>query len=180
MSLIREILEKYDILCDYCEKFWHNVSKNYPQDIACHEGCGICCELQSVNLLEAYSIYSALRHKAKKTESEKKKPCVFLVNDTCSIYSSRPVICRTHGLMIRSVEFTSRFSITCSYNFHHTENVSQNAILDIDSVTKNLMRLNYAFCMTIDNRGMASERVFLSEIATDSLASEIQNVFKRL
>jgi len=180
MGLTGDIFSKYAALCDYCEKFWQSVSKKYPKDIACHAGCGICCELQSVNLLEAYSIYNVLRLNEKKMETEQKSSCVFLLNDTCSIYSARPIICRTHGLVIKSVEFTSSFSITCSYNFHYTDDVPHDAILDIDLITKNLIRLNYAFCMVIGKKQIASERIELSQIASGKLPIEIQNAFEKL
>lgn len=178
MSSIENVLEKYNQLGAYCENFWKRVSKKFAKDIACHAGCGICCELQSVNLLEAYSITRSLPRDYCALESIQNCKCVFLCNDVCTIYASRPIICRTHGLIIKSVEFTSDCSITCPYNFSECDSeIAPEAILDIDRVTENMMKLNYAFCTITDLKHLASERIDLADIANRKFSPEVKGVF---
>jgi Fe-S-cluster containining protein len=175
MSSIENVLDKYNELGTYCENFWQGVSKKFAKDIACHEGCGICCELQSVNLLEAYSITRSLPADYIPPENVCDDKCAFLCNDVCTIYASRPLICRTHGLIIKSVEFTSDYSITCPYNFNECNNeICSEAILDIDRITENMMKLNYAFCMITDLLHLASERILLADIANRKFALPVE------
>ncbi len=178
MASIADILQKYCKLTDFCARFWATVSSRYPKDIACHEGCGICCELQSVSMIEAFSIWQALSNTGLITAQPTNQSCVFLKNDSCLIYTARPVICRTHGLAIKSKEFIGDYSITCPYNFSVSENIPPDAILDIDLITQNLVRLNYAFCMQINKTQLASERIKLSDIANNNLESQIQTAFE--
>jgi uncharacterized protein len=181
MSSIENVLDKYNQLGSYCEKFWQRVLKKFAKDIACHAGCGICCELQSVNLLEAYSITRSLPRDYNALQSIQNGKCVFLCNDVCTIYGSRPIICRTHGLIIKSVEFTSDYSITCPYNFSESDSqISSEAILDIDRVTENMMKLNYAFCMITDLKHLASERIDLADIADRKFVPEVANAFLKV
>jgi hypothetical protein len=178
MASIADILQKYCKLTDFCARFWSTVSDKYPMDIACHEGCGICCELQSVSIIEAFSIWQTISSKGLIAANPSGQSCVFLDNDKCSIYAARPVICRTHGLAIKSKEFVSDFSITCPYNFSGSESIPPDAILDVDLITQNLVRLNYAFCMQINKKQLASERIKLSDIANHNLDPEIQTAFE--
>lgn len=175
MSSIENVVEKYNELGMYCENFWQRVLKKFAKDIACHAGCGICCELQSVNLLEAYSITRSLPLDYTPPESVQNSKCVFLSNDVCTIYTSRPLICRTHGLIIKSIEFTNDYSITCPYNFSECDvEISSEVILDIDRITENMMKLNYAFCMITDLLHLASDRIDLADIANRKFAIPVE------
>jgi uncharacterized protein len=179
MSSIEDIIDKYNQLGTYCENFWHRVLKYSSGDIACHEGCGICCELESVNLLEAFVISTSLKSDYRASECTGDGKCVFLRDDVCTIYASRPIICRTHGLIIKSVEFTTDYSITCPYNFNNSNSeISPESILDIDRVTQNMMKLNYAFCLVNDVKHLAAERIDLADIAHKKLTPVIARIFK--
>jgi len=172
------VLAKYKKLSIWCEKFCKKTFVKYADDIACHAGCGICCELQSVNLLEAFSIFSSGVCGAVPVKSDNDGKCVFLHDDKCSIYDNRPLVCRTHGLAIKSREFTSAYSITCPYNFRETDfDKRSDFILDMDIVTENMMRLNYAFCIMTNLRHLESERILLCDIANSQFTPEIAQAF---
>jgi len=178
MAAIRDVLKQYHKLNDWCAQFWNKTYKTCSNDIACSAGCGICCELQSVNILESYSIYMSLTDKLTAAVLPESSKCVFLVDDKCSIYGIRPQICRTHGLAIKSKEFISAYSITCPYNFSKTDlDCMPECILDIDMVTENLMKLNYAFCLLVNLKHLASERILLKDIAMRTLSLEIAQAF---
>lgn len=73
---------------------------------ACASGCSYCCyQATSVSEVEARAISKLTGRRYLKPEDtdvfeDRKKyegvPCTFLVNGKCSIYSERPIICRTH------------------------------------------------------------------------------------
>jgi uncharacterized protein len=179
MNTVEMILSRYRELSNYCEKFWLHVSQKYASDIACHASCGICCELQTVNVLEAYFIYRFLSTASKNTAAADSGKCAFLNTSGCRIYSIRPLICRTHGLVMKSREFVDKYSITCPYNFYSDESVIQeDAILDIDKITENMVKLNYTYCMVHNRKHLASERVLLTSIADGTLPLEIRELFE--
>jgi Fe-S-cluster containining protein len=175
MNQLHAIIEKKQKLCGYCDLIWKRVRDAYPNEIACREGCGICCELQSVNRLEAYVIRSYVSGAVSaSTGSATLLPastaCPFLRDDeqSCLIYEARPIICRTHGLIIHSDEFAQGHqSATCPYNFpsFHPNDFPPELTIDTDRVTKNLANLNLAFCMVsgVDVLNGAQERVSLKE-----------------
>jgi Fe-S-cluster containining protein len=180
MDKIETIVQQYKKLADWCSAFWNAVYEKYKGDIACNPGCGICCELQSVNLLEAYLIYSALQSGTTSLNNQFKEKCVFLIDDKCEIYTVRPLICRTHGLAIKSREFTTSYSITCPYNFGETDlDKSSSVILDMDMITENSVKLNLAFCLVNGLDKFADKRILMRDIASGTFDPQIAHVFKR-
>ena len=174
MDQLPTILANYQKLCGFYDSLWKRVRKAYPSEIACREGCGICCELQSVNQLEAHVIRSYIKnndHKKILGDKENTSACPFLYNQSCRIYAARPLICRTHGLILHSIEFTRTWHVaTCPYNFpsHHPDDIPPELAIDADNATKNLTNLNLAFCMVggIDIRDEKQSRVPLKELAS--------------
>jgi len=194
-SRVPEIMDNYRKLCAYCDSIWNHVREAYPNEIACRKGCGICCELQSVNQIEAYAIRfyivnnknlsgdcvdsidsGLLRYARNDGHCEEQRDeatclsrrkaiqldgdmivgtgntdaCPFLRRQACAIYPNRPIICRTHGLILRSSEFPlSRQAASCPYNFPsiHPDDFPPELAVDVDLITKNLVNLNLAFCL---------------------------------
>ena len=77
--------------------------------IKCKKGCSDCCqkgdyplsEIEMQLILEGYlALNNETKIKVQQNIKEIKKgeTCPFLLNNECSIYSSRPIICRVHGL----------------------------------------------------------------------------------
>ncbi|MDR0306457.1 MAG: YkgJ family cysteine cluster protein [Chitinispirillales bacterium] len=164
------IQDSYHKLCDFCDQIWNRVHKSYSQEIACRKGCDICCELQSVNQLEAYIIRLYLQKKdsffIKNQDTEYNSKCPFLREQVCLIYEARPLICRTHGLVLRSNEFVNSHASSCPYNFPslRPDEFSAELTLDTDKITKNLMNLNLAFCMCKNIHDQAQNRVQLTDL----------------
>lgn len=171
---IHDIIDNYLKLCDYCDAIWNRVYKAYPNEIACRKGCGICCELQSVNRIEAYVIRSyIINNNIDDIGVANNNACPFLRDQTCAIYPARPIICRTHGLILRSSEFPlSRHAASCPYNFpsFHPNDIPPEMTVDVDIITKNLVNLNLAFCMAggidaVDKTEGTEIRVLLRDLA---------------
>jgi len=191
------IVDNYRKLCVYCDSIWNSVIEAYPDEIACREGCGICCELRTVNQIEAYVIRSYIDNNKnfgddkcdddmnvdndgiivdtgdtnvnngdEFIDNDNADACPFLRRQSCTIYPARPIICRTHGLILRSSEFPlSKQAASCPYNFPsiRPDDFPQELTADVDIITKNLVNLNLAFCMA---NGVSAEiRVLLRDLA---------------
>ncbi|MDR2592626.1 MAG: YkgJ family cysteine cluster protein [Chitinispirillales bacterium] len=190
---VPDIIDNYRKLCVYCDSIWNRAKEAYPNEIACRKGCGICCELQSVNQIEAYAIRSYIVNNKNLFEdrcidndnmnvdtddtnidtNDNTDACPFLHQQSCTIYPARPIICRTHGLILRSSEFPlSKQAASCPYNFPsvHPDDFPPELAADADVITKNLVNLNLAFCMASgidakDGAESAESRVRLRDLA---------------
>ncbi len=101
---------------NYLKKFF-DIQKPY---IHCKEGCAGCCSVGEypVSELELMYMVAGFRNlpeeiqaqiiaktdkiKAERNSESKEKylyECPFLINNRCSIYNNRAIICRTHGLL---------------------------------------------------------------------------------
>ncbi|NLE03079.1 MAG: hypothetical protein GX640_24680 [Fibrobacter sp.] len=170
MPAVHDIFTQYLKLCTYCDLFWKSVFSKYPEQFQCIEGCSSCCELQSVNALEAYSIGINLQKKRLSGSrlNSSQTTCVFLKSDHCEIYAYRPIICRTHGLLLSNSE-SPRIS-TCLKNFTNSSIVIDLPyILNTDMLTTNLMKLNIAFCIVCGAKENASMRFNLSDIFSGNI-----------
>lgn len=173
MTKLQEILDRYKKLCDYCDGFWGRVFKKYPNSFACAPGCSTCCELPSVNYLEAFIIAGLPGNgTSKRAAAGPQGPCPFLENDRCSIYAFRPLICRTHGLLLKSEEYSYSLTASCPFNFVDIDldSVDSSFVLGIDTVSNNLARLNAAFCLLgHGNVKKAGERILLRDLASGAV-----------
>ncbi|NLG19174.1 MAG: YkgJ family cysteine cluster protein [Fibrobacter sp.] len=175
-SILGGILENYRALCSYCDSFFNAALKKYQKHVFCKASCSMCCELESVNYLEAFIIISRITTEKQKNNRTESK-CIFLIDDNCSIYSSRPIICRTHGLALSSSEFSAPYAISCPLNFQSPSlHLDSHFILDSDTVTLNLIKLNLAFCLLLGDCEQGSKRVSLEEIA----AGKRPEIFRKI
>lgn len=62
----------------------------------------------------------------------------------CSIYAARPLICRTHGLLILSENGLDH----CPWNFQDLEEVDEDLVFRLENLHETLVRLNLAFLRT--------------------------------
>lgn len=85
-----------------------------PEAFACAAGCSACCHQRfGVFEIEAEAIRRALGDMASEDPSLRatvrrqasdpatQHHCALLVNDRCTVYEARPLICRSHGLALR-------------------------------------------------------------------------------
>lgn len=91
-----QLRTKLDERCD-------ELNQQHSKHLQCKAGCDSCCENISVFPLEFEAIKLELgdslkSHSLNRPFNRFRKSCVFLVDSKCSIYNSRPFICRTQGL----------------------------------------------------------------------------------
>ena len=132
------------------------IQEGYADQIDCRKGCaGNCCRIHlSVLPVEAISLARALkklpremsrRLKEKAANTTGYGPCPLLEDGACLMYASRLVICRTHGLPMRS-EYRGHRSIGfCQKNFQHLKSIPDDAIVDLNDLNAELAALNREF-----------------------------------
>jgi len=138
--------------------------QKYGRHINCRKGCSACCILEGVFPVDAFAIYSAAMSGAIPAESlyfnETPGRCVFLKNGLCSVYSARPVICRTHGYPV----FVDGKADFCPENFKELETIDSENILDLENLNRALASINIIFRKETDNDFFQKERITLKEL----------------
>lgn len=95
--------------------FFERFHMRYAAQMKCARGCAKCCRVElHVFPVEAESILrwwkgrsSAQRNELAQLWREgqggacEQPKCVFLVNENCTVYESRPIICRSQGLPLK-------------------------------------------------------------------------------
>jgi uncharacterized protein len=110
---------EYRAVLQKVEAFTAAVEARRAADFACSPGCAACCESWlTVSAVEAAEVRDALarlpaeqrsavrergvRELAREAQGEQAQRCAMLEEDgRCSVYDSRPLICRTQGHALR-------------------------------------------------------------------------------
>lgn len=175
-SQIDRVIEKYRELCSYCDTFFTKAISVSGPNMECRLGCGDCCILQTVCELEAHVISQHRGCAAtdaldipngagiEAALSKETKSCSFLKNGTCTIYSVRPVICRTHGLPLN---YRSENRIECCPRNFPGVDIAESftgILFDAEAVTEALMRLNAAFLISLGENPRSLKRIHLDSL----------------
>ncbi|TNF41432.1 MAG: YkgJ family cysteine cluster protein [Bacteroidetes bacterium] len=112
---------KYKILLNEIQKQTAILEEMHREYIKCRSGCSLCCIDFSVFPVEFYFILNELKKKNFKPETDlnnENEICVFLKNNSCTIYEQRPIMCRTHGLPLLYANDDGEWELSaCELNF---------------------------------------------------------------
>ncbi len=178
----------YQKLIDLVDELTAMLSAYYSKHLVCRAGCSGCCHHHlSVFPVEAGAVREALEALPaeifKRIESQaldaldkelRGEPvaCPLLVDDRCSIYESRPLICRTQGLPLLikiddrpeepgEVDF-------CPLNFTlpaAVEDLDEEHLVPLDAINLKLAMVNLQYCRENGIEGSATgTRRKMSEI----------------
>ncbi|HOK02738.1 MAG TPA: YkgJ family cysteine cluster protein [Spirochaetota bacterium] len=154
-------LELYSKLIVNIDEYEKKILAAFSKEIKCKKGCDECCILTSVFPVEAYVIYkSAVSENLSLPENFTKDKCVFLYNGQCSIYKSRPIICRTHGYPIF---YDGRVDF-CPKNFTEIKTMDSGFMLNLDAVNRTIASINIIFVKEVDDPFFRKERISLTEL----------------
>ena len=123
--------------------------------LSCGPGCASCCQAFSVLAIEAACIREAIdalpaasREHLARTLAENPDRCPLLIDGLCSVYTTRPVICRTQGLPLAYVD-EEREAIevsACPLNFPDEYAFAPEGLLFLDGFNARLAELNRLWC----------------------------------
>jgi len=157
-------IKLYNQLVGRIDAFEAKLLAEYAAHISCAKGCSSCCILESVFPVEACNIYKTVtsegdREGIRASGAEKGK-CVFLSGGACSIYTCRPVICRTHGYPILAegrIDF-------CPENFNEIKNIDSGYILDVEALNRALVSINLLFLRENNEEFFSADRITLADL----------------
>jgi Fe-S-cluster containining protein len=134
--------------------FFNQFYKKHQAQMACKDGCAQCCHVdlsifegeaqiilewaQNLNQEQKKELVHLLNTPEQDTVFHKKKACVFLRENRCSIYEGRPIICRTQGAVLQyktkeEKNNTELRADVCPLNFTEKESFpNQKEWLDLD------------------------------------------------
>jgi Fe-S-cluster containining protein len=147
----RKYLKLRDEVDNLCNKL-HKIHKKYTN---CKLDCDECCMNFRLLPVEFHSIlWSVKEFETGINNDPNPESCPFLLNHSCSIYQTRPIICRSHGLPILDMDSEGEdwelsfcplnFKTASDEYFTHKNCYSQ------DSINSKLYLLNLEFIGTFD------------------------------
>ncbi len=114
--------EKYLKLLNEINSISQTLENEHKKHINCKSGCDLCCMDYSIFPIEFYFILEKLKKQNPEMDSlevgKSENECIFLKDHSCTIYNSRPIICRTHGLPLLYTNDDGEWELsTCELNF---------------------------------------------------------------
>jgi uncharacterized protein len=180
----------YEQLVAQTDALAARLSARYAAHLACRAGCSGCCQHHlSVFAVEAAHIATALTampedlrlrlvKQAQQVNEQETRgeavACPLLVDERCSIYAARPLICRTQGLplLFEMAEGESEVDF-CPLNFT-TESalaeLNEAQLVPLDDLNLRLALVNLQYCRA---QGITDEqsgqRCTISEIVLEAV-----------
>ncbi len=149
-----EILKNYFDLIERVDEHCRRIAREYEKHIVCKKWCDGCCRHLSLFPVEAAALAAALgelpaprveRIRDRAMAARADDACPLLEDGACLLYSARPIICRTHGLPILTVQEGRRQVDVCPLNFKKVESLPGSAMIDIDRLNTTLTAINGLF-----------------------------------
>jgi hypothetical protein len=146
--------EKFKKLIAEADSECRRLEELHSKLMVCRRGCTSCCMDFSIFPVEFFSIAEELKGKEIKFNSKAKEgECPMLVEGSCSIYPSRPFICRSHGLPLLSMGDDGWELSHCELNFtSDTPDFDETNSLLHDRFNSRLFMLNREFIMTFTGK----------------------------
>ena len=159
-----QLRKEIDAFCGSLEKIHEN-------HLNCKKGCDLCCMAISVFPVEFYAIKAELEPETISVLQIPKDEvlCRFLVDHCCTIYNSRPVICRTHGLplLYMSLDIDEYELSLCELNFteYDFEDFDEENTYPMDRINSQLYLINRNFVASFeDGKYGEQDRIPLAEL----------------
>lgn len=164
------LLKNYKILVDRVDDHIRQVDKQYSDSIVCRKGCDSCCRYLSLFPVEAFALANDFKYL---TDSKKQivinniddqtGNCPLLTDSQCVLYTSRPIICRTHGFPIFMKKDGEPIIDFCPKNFIGITDFPQHVLLDIEQLNATLTAINSLFIQSVDSGAGLPERISVSD-----------------
>lgn len=150
-------------------EFENGLSPFTRSKMQCQNKCSRCCRVNisvfqvEADLITAWFVGLSEEQKQilKKSwlVSSENGVCSLLKNDSCTIYETRPLICRTQGLVFRFIQDSKELLDVCPLNKDVLEKVQPKEILNLDLLNLILSQLE-----SVDAQNQFRERINLSDL----------------
>jgi uncharacterized protein len=183
------VSDSYQQLIKQVDEVTAKLSARYAQHLVCRAGCSGCCHHHlSVFAVEAEAVREAIagmpievrgiietqaREVIKREADGQPVACPLLVENRCSIYETRPLICRTQGLpLLLEAEDGGQEVDFCPLNFTAPEaldDLDEDSLIPLDDLNLKLAIVNLQHCRENGIADDASgERVRMADILLQS------------
>ena len=190
MYSYRQFIEQVD-------RITAKLQARYSKHLVCRAGCAGCCRHHlSVFAVEAEEARAAIetlptpirarveeqaREVIKHETQGEPVACPLLVNDRCSIYESRPLICRTQGLpLLMEAEDGGQEIDFCPLNFTEAgavDDLDEDHLVPLEALNLRLALLNLDHCRETGLGDEASgERMKMADIILNSPDFKKKNI----
>ena len=105
------MLKRYEKFLKEFDKKLSQLTENQKPYLKCKKGCADCCQngdypfsrLEMEYLMSGFltlpeNIKQQIRSNVSNIQNKNNYVCPFLINNLCSLYNYRGIVCRTHGL----------------------------------------------------------------------------------
>ena len=148
-----------------------SLEKQHQKHLNCKKGCDLCCMAISVFPVEFYAIKAEMDEKsiAELASPQNDVDCRYLVDHNCAIYSSRPVICRTHGLpLLYMSQDGDDYELSyCELNFIDFDlaDFDEENTYPMDRINSQLFQINKNFVAVFENGKFSeTDRIPMAEL----------------
>jgi hypothetical protein len=168
-------LAPYRALRDQVDQLCGRIVTEFAGQIRCRAGCAACCILQGVLPVEAASLAlawrdlpeaSAAKLRGQLVDASAGERCPLLDGDHCSLYTARPIICRTHGLPLLIEEAAGMRVDRCPLNFTGLTTLPGAAIIHLERLNSALVVANRHYLATCFPYAEPAERIPLRQLMT--------------
>jgi Fe-S-cluster containining protein len=164
-------LQNYYRLIERVDRHCEGIQKQYGRLMQCRKGCSTCCSHISVFPVEAAVMMDAIMRLPKTVLADLGKPdgiqsvaCPLLSENKCLIYPARPLICRTHGLPLLTVESDNPIISCCPQNFQNMSPIPSQAMIDLESLNQMLIAINTVFLKEWSEKSWPTDRIQIAKI----------------
>jgi Fe-S-cluster containining protein len=178
-------VSSYQKFIEQVDRITAKLQARYSKHLVCRAGCSGCCHHHlSVFAVEAEESRAAIealpspirarveeqaREVIKREDRGEPVACPLLVDDRCSIYESRPLICRTQGLpLLMEAEDGEREVDFCPLNFTEAgavDDLDEDYLVPLDALNLRLALLNLEHCRETGSGDEAiGERIKMADI----------------
>jgi Fe-S-cluster containining protein len=168
---INKSLMNYRDLLTRVDRVLDSIRRRYSGHIVCHRGCDCGCRNLSVFPIEALSLVNAVQDLSEEAGAKIRQratvasfwDCPLLEDRACSMYTFRPVICRTHGFPLLT-HYKGRPSIGyCRNNFKDMSSIPGDASIDLDNLNRKLRAMNASVVSELAHLLQLPERLSIAE-----------------
>jgi len=174
------------------EAFGQAIRERYAAQLMCHAGCDHCCyqdftvfPVEAYHLAQAIAALSSderqrLQERLQQAEhtlpiADATQPCILLHEGRCSVYNSRPLICRIQGFpvfsnMIERPDGDQRDCCPLNFSTMSLSDVESAAIFNLDLVNQTLAAIHHLYTQDTGQGGdQRQARVNLSQVVRSAL-----------